>query len=682
MKKTISLLLATSLLTTTLCFNGSNSSAQSGKSGKGEDALAKSLKKNWDKLPPQAKLAADPRAKAALDKLTPRQQELLKSKVREIIRNEKGKADKEKLARIAALKTWDDVIKSEGADKGEDATLTFVDNSGGRHSFKAKQRDGSIKPRKASSLGAALPRKNKQVAHSISPSPTAQSFTAASWPRTAGRSNSLRPAASWEENWAFDPGGPNLKRLAQFHYASRAATARLSPQAGCTKGPEQFIRTFYEGALARPPYASELSYWINTFAQAQSQGTLLSAAQSLGFAIFQSQEYANRGRANRDFVFDCYAAFLARGPDQGGWDAWTSTADTYGQAAVVPGFAYSLEFNNDVNAVCNVATFDGDNDGLPDSFENALADAFTPNYHVSAGDTDNYATFENFVPLTIKQWFGQNPVSHFRVLPLSNPVRFNPYSGRWESLLRIDYLSLWDHDSGLVGDFCGLDPDLIVLQGSGSHELDGERSALLVSAPAACSESGCAINTDPNAYSALSVFTSAHEDTPLDRSMYDDFPWTPKPAGTHLDLWQSLSKHSTYTFDPDFFPLFQISIIATIFAVIEILFSTFCREEDPFWDDFFFEDEFPEMTCVDIYYSVLRITVFLIFTCLVERFIEQGATLANIRINVGEPSGVNGLGVTGGNPINGSGFILDNSDRAFHLYNKLIDPLRFESLIP
>ena len=39
-----------------------------------------------------------------------------------------------------------------------------------------------------------------------------------------------------------------------------------------------------------------------------------------------------------------------------------------------------------------------------------------------------------------------------------------------------------------------------------------------------------------------------------------------------------------------------------------------------------------------------------------------------------------GFGIAGGNPINGSSFILDNSDRAFHLYNKLIEPLRFESL--
>src|SRR5437763_8698588 len=122
MRKTISILLATSILTTTLLYNGSNSSAQSGKGGKSEDALTKSLKKNWDKLPPQARLAADPRAKEALDKLTPRQRELLRGKVRDIIRKGKERADKERQARLATLKSWDDVLKSEGPDKGEDAT--------------------------------------------------------------------------------------------------------------------------------------------------------------------------------------------------------------------------------------------------------------------------------------------------------------------------------------------------------------------------------------------------------------------------------------------------------------------------------------------------------------------------------------------------------------------------------
>jgi hypothetical protein len=679
MRKTISILLATSILITTLLYNGSKGSAQSGKSGKSEDALTKSLKKSWDKLPPQAKLAADPRAKEALDKLTPRQQELLRGKVRDIIRKGKEKGDKERQARLATLKTWDDVLKSEGPDKGEDATLTFVDNAGGHHSFKARQRDGSIKPQRGSSLGEASLIKGNQVARPASPKPAAPGFAATLWPRAPGRSGAYKLSAPWEENWAFDPGASDLKRLARLHYVRPGAAVGLNPQAGCTKGPEQFIRTFYEAALVRPPNASELAYWINAFAQAQAQGTLLSAAQNLGFAIFGSQEYANRGRANRDFVFDCYAAFLARGPDQGGWDGWTSTADTYGQATVVPGFAYSIEFNNDVNAVCSVATFDGDNDGLPDSFENALADAFTPNYHVSGSETDNYATFLDSTTLNVKQRFGQNPVSHFRVLPLSNPVRFNPHSGRWESLLRIDYLSLWDHDSGLVGDYCGLG-GFPGLEGTGPHELDGERSALLVSAPAACSQYGCEVNTDPNAYSALSVYTAAHENTFVDESMYDDFPGTPKPAGTHLDMWQSLSKHSTYTFDPDFFPILQISFIGYIFYEIEIWFSD-CRD-DPFWDEFFFDDPFPEMSCIDVYYSVLRIAVLFIFTCFVERFFEQGGTLANIRINVGEPPGSGGgFGIAGGNPINGSSFILDNSNRAFHLYNKLIEPLRFESLI-
>lgn len=61
---------------------------------------------------------------------------------------------------------------------------------------------------------------------------------------------------------------------------------------------------------------------------------------------------------------------------------------------------------------------DADGDGTPDSFENALADAFTPTYHVSQSETDNFSTFEDYVPQTVKGRFGQTPISHFRVVPL------------------------------------------------------------------------------------------------------------------------------------------------------------------------------------------------------------------------------------------------------------------------
>jgi hypothetical protein len=149
MKKAISIVVAMSVVLTTLWLSGLDSSAQ--QSGKGarpkdEDALAKSPKKNWDKLPPQAKLATSPEAKTALEKLTPRQRERVKAKVLEIIRNGKAQSEKEIQAKQATLKTWEDVIKKEGKNSGEDETLGFTDKAGRHHVAKAKRHDGRINP--------------------------------------------------------------------------------------------------------------------------------------------------------------------------------------------------------------------------------------------------------------------------------------------------------------------------------------------------------------------------------------------------------------------------------------------------------------------------------------------------------------------------------------------------------
>jgi predicted Fe-S protein YdhL (DUF1289 family) len=119
---------------------------------------------------------------------------------------------------------------------------------------------------------------------------------------------------------------------------------------------------------------------------------------------------------------------------------------------------------------------DADMDGLPEDFENAVADAFTPFYHVSTGEPDGFAIFGNFVPQTVQQVFSPiPPISHFRVQPLG--FAYNSY-GQLVSVLRIDYLTLWNHDSGLVsGALCaynlfGIDDIVAALS---DHNLDEER---------------------------------------------------------------------------------------------------------------------------------------------------------------------------------------------------------------
>ena len=264
-------------------------------------------------------------------------------------------------------------------------------------------------------------------------------------------------------------------------------------------------------------------------------------------------------------------------------------------------------------------TLDGDEDldGLPDEFENQVADAFTPLYRISAGEPDQFATFNDSE--TIQQLFGQTPVSHFRVHPEGFAI--DPF-GAIVGVLRIDYLTLWNQDDGLVsGAACawnlfGLDDVIAALSG---HYLDHERSAMLVAAPI----SGDGYNLDPSAYGVYNLYTAGHEFTIGDTSMeLDLFP--PLPANNHIWLGLSQSKHATYIFNPDYMPLTPWYIIAGTFFLICYYY------------------------CGTYLYPILFALAYdVFFSCIVERFTDQGGQYAIVRKNVGELSA----------PINNSAFI-------------------------
>jgi hypothetical protein len=114
------------------------------------------------------------------------------------------------------------------------------------------------------------------------------------------------------------------------------------------------------------------------------------------------------------------------------------------------------------------------------------------------------------------------------------------------------------------------------------------------------------------------------------------------PAGYHLNLALSRSKHATYNFNPDFYPIFQYWVIADTYAGIWALYAAQIIDEQVLLLSLAIAD--------DVFYA-----------CVVERFSNQGATYAEPRINVGEPD----------HPINGCGFIQDNTSRSSHLYDKL-----------
>lgn len=116
---------------------------------------------------------------------------------------------------------------------------------------------------------------------------------------------------------------------------------------------EQYVRNFYQWGLNRQPTSTELQNWLSTLqtAYAQGQTPFLTAMQSLGQTIFNSQEYINRNRTDQQFVYDLYKTYLYREPDQSGWDFWTSQVPPNGRSNVRLAFEVSPEFGLRVGGI-------------------------------------------------------------------------------------------------------------------------------------------------------------------------------------------------------------------------------------------------------------------------------------------------------------------------------------------
>lgn len=433
------------------------------------------------------------------------------------------------------------------------------------------------------------------------------------------------------------------KGAVEFNHAPSSLrgkfTAPTAPamQESCYKSIEQFIRDTYENIVLRQPHADEFTYWNDLLVQAQMQGVsqLVTQAQDVGRTLFHSQEYYNRYRGDSDYVYDLYRGFLHRDPEPPGFNAWLNLLPSIGRDAVLEGFTYSPEFYSHASALCSAATYDADADGLPNDFENRVADAFTPFYHVSTGEANNFATFADIPQLTVSQsfnpYFPPSPVSNFRV----TPYNIGYLNGQLTGVLRVDYLTFWDRDGGLAGGgSCFAAPFGLnfILTGLLGHENDFERSAVLIAAPIVNNT----FNLDPNAYSLYYMYTTAHEFTFTEQIAYLDFSASPAPAGYHVGLALTRSKHGTYPFDPDYLPLVPFWLISDVYAQID----EYCN---CYFDPYCYYDINRLIYCELLYFTADRF----FFSCVVERWTDAGGRLAGLRFNVGELS----------SPINRSHFI-------------------------
>ena len=75
---------------------------------------------------------------------------------------------------------------------------------------------------------------------------------------------------------------------------------------------DQFIQNFFSGALTRAPNGDEPTFWNDQFRVAYGQGqtSVKLTAVALGKTLFESAEYAARGRDDHWYVYDLYKTFL------------------------------------------------------------------------------------------------------------------------------------------------------------------------------------------------------------------------------------------------------------------------------------------------------------------------------------------------------------------------------------
>lgn len=118
-------------------------------------------------------------------------------------------------------------------------------------------------------------------------------------------------------------GEPNRTERAGSSLASvtaRRHTRHAHARAPVTPPPvpdTQFVQNFFTYALARNPLSDETTYWHDQLRVAYAQGSLRLAGLELGRTLFESTEYAARGRNANQYVWDLYKTYLMREPDAG-----------------------------------------------------------------------------------------------------------------------------------------------------------------------------------------------------------------------------------------------------------------------------------------------------------------------------------------------------------------------------
>lgn len=156
----------------------------------------------------------------------------------------------------------------------------------------------------------------------------------------------------------LDQGMPREVVLASFMFSTEFANfTQAIFGATSTRKEVDTVVDFYRGLLGALPDDGGFNFWLGQFRTAQCQGgeAVNSRIETISSAFATSQEYANRGRGNAQYVGDLYNAFMRRGApgDLAGVNFWIGqiASGAMSRETVRQAFVASGEFQSRVAAI-------------------------------------------------------------------------------------------------------------------------------------------------------------------------------------------------------------------------------------------------------------------------------------------------------------------------------------------